>query len=175
MSVETIHDLFLNELKDLYSAEKQITKALPKMAKAAASPELREAFTSHLRETEGHVKRLEEVFEILEAKGRGKTCEGMKGLLTEGSELLQEADKGDVRDAGLITAAQRVEHYEMAAYGGVREMAELMGHDDVVELLEATLEEEKAADKKLTTIAKTVNQAALSSSGEQDQKRASAA
>jgi ferritin-like metal-binding protein YciE len=175
MSVETIHDLFLNELKDLYSAEKQITKALPKMAKAAASPELREAFTSHLRETEGHVKRLEEVFEILEAKGRGKTCEGMKGLLTEGSELLQEADKGDVRDAGLITAAQRVEHYEMAAYGGVREMAELMGHDDVVELLEATLEEEKAADKKLTTIAKTVNQAALSSSGEQDERSASAA
>ena len=175
MSVETIHDLFLNELKDLYSAEKQITKALPKMAKAAASPELREAFTSHLRETEGHVKRLEEVFEILEAKGRGKTCEGMKGLLTEGSELLQEADKGDVRDAGLITAAQRVEHYEMAAYGGVREMAELMGHDDVVELLEATLEEEKAADKKLTTIAKTVNQAALSSSEERDEESASAA
>jgi len=175
MSVETIHDLFLNELKDLYSAEKQITKALPKMAKAAASPELREAFTSHLRETEGHVKRLEEVFEILEAKGRGKTCEGMKGLLTEGSELLQEADKGDVRDAGLITAAQRVEHYEMAAYGGVREMAELMGHDDVVELLEATLEEEKAADKKLTTIAKTVNQAALSSSEERDERSASAA
>ena len=175
MSVETMHDLFLNELKDLYSAEKQITKALPKMAKAAASPELREAFTSHLRETEGHVKRLEEVFEILEAKGRGKTCEGMKGLLTEGSELLQEADKGDVRDAGLITAAQRVEHYEMAAYGGVREMAELMGHDDVVELLEATLEEEKAADKKLTTIAKTVNQAALSSSEERDERSASAA
>jgi ferritin-like metal-binding protein YciE len=168
MSVETIQDLFVNELKDLYSAEKQITKALPKLAKAAASPELRDAFTTHLRETETHVQRLEQVFDIIGAKGRGKTCEGMKGLLTEGNELLAEADKGEVRDAGMIPAAQRVEHYEMAAYGSVREMAALMGHDDVAELLEATLEEEKAADKKLTMIAKKVNQAALTASGEQD-------
>jgi ferritin-like metal-binding protein YciE len=167
MSVETIQDLFVSELKDLYSAEKQITKALPKLAKAAATPDLRDAFTSHLRETENQVQRLEQVFEIIGAKGRGKTCEGMKGLLTEGSEFLEEADKGEVRDAGLITAAQRVEHYEMAGYGGVREMAALLGHDDVVELLEATLEEEKAADKKLTMIAKKVNSAALAASGEQ--------
>ena len=111
MGVETINDLFLEELKDLYSAEHQITKALPKMAKAASTEQLRQAFESHLEETKGHVDRLEQIFEALGNSGKGKTCEGMKGLLSEGSEIIGEVEKGDVRDAGLISAAQRVEHY----------------------------------------------------------------
>ena len=157
MGVETINDLFLEELKDLYSAEHQITKALPKMAKAASTEQLRQAFESHLEETKGHVNRLEQIFETLGNSGKGKTCEGMKGLLLEGSEIIGEVEKGDVRDAGLISAAQRVEHYEMAGYGSVRAYAELLGHPDVVKLLDATLEEEEAADKKLTQISKAVN------------------
>jgi len=157
MSVETIEDLFVEELKDLYSAEKQITKALPKMAKAASSPELRQAFEKHLEETSGHVERLEQIFETLGKSSRGKTCEGMKGLLSEGAELIEEIDKGDVLDAGLISAAQRVEHYEMAGYGSVRAFAELLGNSEVADLLQETLGEEKAADQKLTKISKTVN------------------
>jgi ferritin-like metal-binding protein YciE len=157
MRIGTINDLFMDELKDLYSAEKQITKALPRMAKAASAKDLKQAFESHLEETNGHVERLEQIFETLEKSGRGKTCEGMKGLLAEGSEIITEVAKGEVRDAGLISAAQRVEHYEIAGYGSVRAFAELLGHDEIVELLEATLEEEKAADQKLTQIAKVVN------------------
>lgn len=157
MNVETIEELFVEELKDLYSAEKQITKALPKMAKAASTPKLQEAFTSHLQETNGHVERLERILETLGKSTRGKTCEGMKGLLLEGSEIIQEIGKGDVRDAGMIAAAQRVEHYEIAGYGSVRAFAELLGHSEVVKLLDETLEEEKAADQKLTQISKTVN------------------
>jgi ferritin-like metal-binding protein YciE len=157
MSVETIEDLFVEELKDLYSAEKQITKALPKMAKAASSEELRHAFESHLEETNGHVERLEQIFATLGKSGRGKTCDGMKGLLSEGAELIEEIDKGDVLDAGLISAAQRVEHYEMAGYGSVRAYAELLGNSEVADLLQETLGEEKAADQKLTKISKTVN------------------
>ncbi len=117
MSTGSLQELFLDELKDLYSAEKQITKALPKLVKAASSPDLREAFQTHLQETNGHVQRLEKVFEILGKKGSGKTCEGMKGVLAEGSEIVSEVEKGALRDAGLITAAQRVEHYEIAGYG----------------------------------------------------------
>jgi ferritin-like metal-binding protein YciE len=157
MAVETINDLFLEELKDLYSAEHQITKALPKMAKAASTEQLRQAFENHLEETKGHVNRLEKIFETLGNSGKGKTCEGMKGLLSEGSEIIGEVEKGDVRDAGLISAAQRVEHYEMAGYGSVRAFAELLGHPDVVKLLDATLKEEEAADQKLTQISKAVN------------------
>jgi len=157
MSVETLDDLLVEELKDLYSAEKQITKALPKMAKAASSEDLRQAFESHLEETNGHVERLEKIFEALGKSSRGKTCAGMKGLLSEGSELIQVIDKGDVLDSGLISAAQRVEHYEMAGYGSVRSLAELSGNSQVVDLLQATLDEEKAADQKLTQISKTVN------------------
>ena len=157
MAVETINDLFLEELKDLYSAEHQITKALPKMAKAASTEQLRQAFENHLEETKGHVNRLEQIFETLGNSGKGKTCEGMKGLLSEGSEIIGEVEKGDVRDAGLISAAQRVEHYEMAGYGSVRAFAELLGHPDVVKLLDATLKEEEAADQKLTQISKAVN------------------
>ena len=158
MKVESIEDLFLDELKDLYSAEKQITKALPKLVKAASTRELSAAFDSHLQETKGHVERLEEIFEKLGKRGAGKTCEGMKGVLEEGSEVIQEIEKGPVRDAGLIAAAQRVEHYEIAGYGSVRSFAELLGKSDIVELLEETLEEEKAADEKLTKISESVNQ-----------------
>lgn len=170
MSVGSLQDLFLDELKDLYSAEKQIIRALPKLVKAAKSPELKDAFQSHLKETEGQVKRLEKAFEILGKKGTGKTCQGMKGVLSEGSEVVEDTDKGDVRDAGLITAAQRVEHYEMAGYGGVREFAKLLGHRDIVALLEATLQEEEAADKKLTMLSKKVNSTALAASDVKEAK-----
>jgi ferritin-like metal-binding protein YciE len=162
MSVESIEDLFLDELKDLYSAEKQITKALPKMVKASSTSELSAAFQNHLEETKGHVERLEQIFETLGKRGTGKTCEGMKGVLAEGSEVISEISKGPVRDAGLISAAQRVEHYEIAGYGTVRSMAELLGHQDIVDLLEQTLSEEKAADEKLTEISESVNEEAQS-------------
>jgi ferritin-like metal-binding protein YciE len=160
MKVESIEDLFLDELKDLYSAEKQITKALPKLVKAASTKELSAAFESHLQETKGHVERLEEIFEKLGKKGTGKTCEGMKGVLEEGSEVIQEIEKGPIRDAGLIAAAQRVEHYEIAGYGSVRSFAQLLGKTDIVELLEETLNEEKAANEKLTRISVNVNREA---------------
>ena len=160
MKVESIEDLFLDELKDLYSAEKQITKALPKLVKAASDQRLSAAFDSHLQETKGHVERLEEIFQKLGKKGTGKTCEGMKGVLEEGAEVVQEIEKGPIRDAGLIAAAQRVEHYEIAGYGSVRSFAELLGKTDIVELLEQTLDEEKAADEKLTKISESVNQEA---------------
>jgi ferritin-like metal-binding protein YciE len=161
MSVDSLEALFLDELKDLYSAEKQITRALPKMVKAATSPELKEALQSHLKETNGQIQRLETVFEKLGKKGTGKTCEGMKGVIAEGAEVMQELKKGEIRDSGIITAAQRVEHYEMAGYGGVREFAKLLGQQEIMGLLEETLKEEEAADKKLTQIAKEVNAAAL--------------
>jgi ferritin-like metal-binding protein YciE len=160
MKVESIEDLFLDELKDLYSAEKQITKALPKLVKAASTEELSAAFDSRLQETKGHVERLEEIFQKLGKKGTGKTCEGMKGVLEEGAEVVQEIEKGPLRDAGLIAAAQRVEHYEIAGYGSVRAFAQLLGNADIVELLEQTLDEEKAADEKLTKISASVNQEA---------------
>jgi ferritin-like metal-binding protein YciE len=157
MSVGTMDELFVDELKDLYSAEKQITRALPKLVKAATSDELRQAFQSHLEETNGHVVRLEKAFEILGKSPKGKTCVGMKGVLEEGAEVLEDTDKGEVRDAGLISAAQRVEHYEMAGYGSARDFAKLLGQNEIAELLEETLEEEKAADKKLTSISAQVN------------------
>ena len=157
MSVGTMDELFVDELKDLYSAEKQITRALPKLVKAATSDELKQAFQSHLEETNGHVARLEKAFEILGKSPKGKTCVGMKGVLEEGAEVLEDTDKGEVRDAGLISAAQRVEHYEMAGYGSARDFAKLLGQSEIAELLQETLEEEKAADKKLTSISKQVN------------------
>jgi ferritin-like metal-binding protein YciE len=161
MSVTNIEELLLSELKDLYSAEKQITKALPKLVKAATSKELREAFQSHLEETEGQIERLEQIAEQMGKKLTGKTCEGMKGVLEEGTEIVEDTEAGSsVRDAGLITAAQRVEHYEMAGYGGVIAYAKLLGLNDVVELLQQTLEEEKAADQKLTKLSQTINKQA---------------
>ena len=157
MSVETLQELLIDELKDLYSAEKQIVRSLPKLAKAASTPELQEALRSHLEETKGQVQRLEKIGEIVGKKMTGKTCSGMKGVLEEGSEVLEDTEAGMVRDAALIGASQRVEHYEMAGYGTARDFAKLLGMDDVVELLEETLKEEKAADQKLTTISRTVN------------------
>jgi ferritin-like metal-binding protein YciE len=157
MSMETIDEVLIEELKDLYSAEKQITKALPKLAKAAASQELKAAFESHLEETQGHIERLDQVFETLGKSPRSKMCHGMEGLLEEGSEILDEAEKGSTRDAALISAAQKVEHYEMAGYGSVREYAKLLGHNEIASLLNETLEEEKAADEKLSGIAKKIN------------------
>jgi ferritin-like metal-binding protein YciE len=150
----------VNELKDLYSAEKQITRALPKMAKAATTEELRNAFKTHLEQTKGQIERLDRVFEILGKTGGGKTCQGMKGLIEEGSEMMEEAEEGEVRDAGLISAAQRVEHYEIAAYGTVRTIANMMGQKEVAQLLQETLEEEGETDKLLTKIAMRVNKQA---------------
>ncbi|HLY42180.1 MAG TPA: ferritin-like domain-containing protein [Terracidiphilus sp.] len=161
MNVNTIEKLFVDELKDLYSAETQITKALPKLAKAASSSELKSAFESHLKETQGHVERLEKIFGILDMSPKGKTCEGMKALLKEGSEMLKETEGGAVRDAAMISAAQRVEHYEMAGYGSVRTYAQLLGRENMVNLLEKTLEEEKKADSKLTSVSRNVNEEAL--------------
>jgi ferritin-like metal-binding protein YciE len=163
MSVGTMEELFVDELKDLYSAEKQITKSLPKLAKAATSPELKTAFETHLKETLGQIERLDRVFKILGKSPRGKVCNGMKGVLEEGAEVLEETEKGSpVRDAALISAAQRVEHYEMAGYGCVREYATLLGQNEIAKLLDETLAEEKAADSKLGKVAKQINPSALS-------------
>lgn len=153
----------MEELKDLYSAETQLTKALPKMAKGANSPQLRQAFESHLKETEVHVQRLEQIFEGLDGSPRGKKCKGMEGLIEEGAELLKEKSDfdPDTLDAGLIGAAQRVEHYEIAAYGTARTFAEQLGEEKAASLLQQTLDEEYAADKKLTALAESgINQEA---------------
>jgi ferritin-like metal-binding protein YciE len=160
MSVGTMQELFVDELKDLYSAEKQIVRALPKLAKATTSEELRGALLQHLEETKEQVSRLEQIAEIVGKKLTGKSCVGMKGVLEEGSEVLEDTEKGEVRDAALIAASQRVEHYEMAGYGSARDFAKLLDMPDVAELLEETLAEEKAADKKLSEISKQVNTAA---------------
>jgi ferritin-like metal-binding protein YciE len=163
MKMKTLNDLFVHELKDLYSAEKQLTKALPKMAKAATNDSLREAFESHLQETEGHVQRLEEICSQLGVSTRATKCKAMEGLIEEGQEVLEEDMEDDVRDAALISAAQRVEHYEMAGYGSARTFAEQIGNEEAARLLQQTLDEEGAADKKLTKIAMSrVNEAALS-------------
>ena len=160
MSVKTMQELLIDELKDLYSAEKQIVRALPKLAKAATAPDLKQALTNHLKETEGQVTRLEQIAGIVSKKLTGKTCVGMKGVLEEGSEVLEDTDKGTVRDAAMIAAAQRVEHYEMAGYGSAREFAKMLGLSEVASLLDETLEEEKAADKLLSAIARQLNTAA---------------
>ncbi len=148
-----LHELFLNELADILNAEKQLTKALPKMVKAAKTEELADAFQSHLLETENHVTRLEAVFASLNAKPKNKTCKAMKGIVEEGSEMIQEFRNSTACDAGLIAAAQKVEHHEIASYGAVCAWAELMGHSEALALLKETIAEEKAADQKLTEIA----------------------
>jgi ferritin-like metal-binding protein YciE len=149
----TLHDAFIDELRDTYDAERQIVKALPKMIKAATSEELRAAFESHLEQTRGQVERLEQVFELCDEKVRGKHCEGMGGIIEEGKTMMEEEFDDTTMDAVLIASGQRVEHYEMAAYGTLVAWAREMGHNEAAELLEQTLEEEKAADEKLTTIA----------------------
>jgi ferritin-like metal-binding protein YciE len=153
MRLDSMENLLLHEIKDLYNAEKQLTKALPKMAKAASSDELRTLFEEHLEETKQHVERLEKVFEKLGKPARGMKCKGMEGLIEEGEELIQEEGDDAVKDAALIGAAQRVEHYEIAGYGCARTFAEMIGMSDVAEILQTTLDEEKAADEKLNNLA----------------------
>jgi len=161
MSLDSLEKLFLEELKDVYNAEKQILRALPKMAKAAESPELENAFTKHLKETEGHVQRLEQIFKELGQAARGKKCTGMEGLLEEGKEVLEEEGEPAVIDAALIASAQRVEHYEIAAYGCLRTYANLLGYSEAERLLSQNLQEEEAADKKLTQLGEGgINEAA---------------
>ncbi|MBC5823786.1 MAG: ferritin-like domain-containing protein [Candidatus Eremiobacteraeota bacterium] len=160
MKLASLEDLYVDELKDLYNAEKQLLKALPKMAKASSSGELRTAFREHLEQTKEHVTRLEQIFEQMGSSGRGKKCKGMEGLIEEGQEMMAEDAEPAVKDAALISAAQRVEHYEMAGYGCVRAYAETLGFDDAVELLQQTLDEENQANEKLTEIAETVNEEA---------------
>ena len=149
----TLHDAFLDELRDTYDAEKQLTKALPKLAKAATSADLRAAFEAHLEETREHVERLERVFESLDEKVRGKHCDGIAGIIDEGKSIMEEDFDQATMDACLIAAGQRAEHYEMAAYGTLVAWARGMGHEEAVTLLQATLDEEKAADEKLTALA----------------------
>jgi ferritin-like metal-binding protein YciE len=157
----TLHDAFIDELRDLYDAERQLTKALPKLAKAAASPPLREAFESHLEETHGQIARLEQVFESLEEKARGKHCDGIAGIIEEGKSIMEEDFDETTMDACLIAAAQRAEHYEMAAYGTLVAWARAMGHTEAADLLQQTLDEEKTADETLSALAEGgINQGA---------------
>lgn len=149
----SLNDLFLNQIQDLYDAEQRITNALPKMMDAAHSPALKQAFESHLRETEGHVTRLENIFQQIGADTKRETCLAMKGIIDEGEEMVKAKGNPDVKDAALIAAAQRVEHYEMAGYGSARAFALQLGRKDVANILQQTLQEEKAADEKLTRIA----------------------
>jgi ferritin-like metal-binding protein YciE len=167
----TLHEMLVDEIKDLYHAEKQLTKALPKMAKAANHEDLREAFEMHLEETHEQIARLEEVFEALGEKVKAKPCAGMAGILEEGKDTMNEDAEGAVMDAALIAAAQRAEHYEIGAYGTCAEWARLLGLDEVASLLETTLEEEKAADKKLTALAESeINQAAVAEGRSDDEE-----
>jgi ferritin-like metal-binding protein YciE len=155
MKLESMHDLLVTELKDLYSAENQLVKALPRIAKKTSSAELREALAEHLEQTRNQVERLDEIFEELEESPRGKKCEGMEGLIEEGKEILEADGEDAVRDAALIAACQRVEHYEIASYGCARTFANQLGLKNVVRLLDETLQEEKEADQKLTEIAES--------------------
>ncbi len=155
-NLNSLEDLLVQEIKDLYSAETQLLKALPKMAKAATNADLSEGFEVHLEETKVHVERLEEIAKILDATPRGKSCKAMKGLIEEGSEALSEDGDDSIRDLGIIVAAQKVEHYEIAGYGSARTLAEMLGLEEVVELLQMTLDEEGVTDKKLTDVAMTI-------------------
>ena len=157
MPNDGLKELYIDELKDLYSAENQLLKALPKMAKAASSEELRQGFEEHLKQTRGHVERLERIFELLDESPKGKKCMGMEGLIKEGGEVIGDDFEGALMDAALIGAAQRVEHYEIAAYGTAAEFAKVLGENEHVSLLEETLQEEKETDDKLTALAKEIN------------------
>jgi len=157
MTNDALKELYIDELKDLFSAENQLLKALPRMAKAATSEELSSAFTEHLEQTKGQVQRLEQIFEMLDENPKGKKCVGMEGLVKEGAEMMGEDFEDEVLDAGLIGAAQRIEHYEIAAYGTARAFAELLGESDQASLLGETLEEEKETDQKLTQLSEQIN------------------
>jgi ferritin-like metal-binding protein YciE len=156
MTLGTLERLCINELRDLYSAENQLLKALPKMTKGASSPELKETFEKHFEQTTGHVARLEQLFEQLDESPKGKTCHGMKGLIEEGSEILKEDGEDSVLDAGMIVAAQKVEHYEIASYGSVRTFANLLGRHEEAKLLQSTLDEESETNEILNRLAETI-------------------
>lgn len=163
MTDTTLQTLLVDELRDIYHAERQLVRALPKLAKAASSPELRDALESHLAETEGHVTRLEQAFDMLDETAKTKACAGMLGIVEEGSDLIKEKAKGSALDAGIIAGAQRAEHYEIAAYGSIMAWARALGHGNIAELLSSTLEEEKAADARLSELAEAgINEAAAS-------------
>jgi ferritin-like metal-binding protein YciE len=167
--LDSLNTLLVEELRDLYDAEQQLTRALPKMAKAATTPELREAFEEHLQITEQHVSRLEESLQALESNGRGKKCKGMQGLIEEGQEHVDADGDEDVIDAALIGAAQKVEHYEISAYGTAREHATCLGHTEIADLLQQTLDEERETDRKLSALAEDlVNRQAVGGSMEDD-------
>jgi ferritin-like metal-binding protein YciE len=165
---EGLKDLYIDELKDLYNAENQLIKALPKMAKAASSAELQQGFEKHLEQTKGHAERLEKIFQALGESPKGKTCKAMQGLVEEGAETMKEDFEGSLMDAALIGAAQRVEHYEIAAYGTVCAFARQLGETGHVSLLTQTLEEEKETDEKLTDLAQDIN--AQANAGKKEQK-----
>ena len=168
--VETLHDALIDELKDLYNAEKQLTKALPKLAKNASNRDLKAALTSHLKETNTQVRRLEQAMRLLDEKPKGKLCDGMQGIIKEGNAMLEEVAEGPVMDAAIIAGAQRAEHYEIGAYGTCIAWAQSMGHRDVARLLTQTLNEEKAADKKLSKLAESgINEAATYGMQEDDE------
>jgi ferritin-like metal-binding protein YciE len=170
-SLDSLHALLEEELKDIYDAEKQLTKALPKLAKKASSPELKAGFEAHLQQTEEQIDRLEQVFEQLEMPAKGKPCKGMKNLIAEGDEMIRDAEDAATRDAVMIAAAQKVEHYEIASYGTVRTWARLLGMSDAASLLEESLQEEKETDLKLTELAEShINQAAADEGGEEEEE-----
>lgn len=157
VKINSFEDLYIDQLRDLYDAENQLVKALPKMAEASTSEELRQGFEEHLEQTRNQIQRLEQIFERLGEKPKGKKCKGMEGIIKEGDEALAEDMQEDTKDAAIIGAAQRVEHYEIAAYGTARTHADLLGHDEDASLLEETLEEEKETDEKLTELAENIN------------------
>ena len=164
--LNSLQDLFIDELKDVYHAENQITKALPKMAAAATSPELKAAFELHLKETQNQIKRLEQVFKTLNLEPQAKPCKAMQGIIAEGEEMMQEEARPTVKDAALISSAQRVEHYEITGYGTLRTFAEELGNTEAARLLQETLDEERATDEKLTKLAETrVNTKAIENAG----------
>jgi ferritin-like metal-binding protein YciE len=168
MALESLHDLYVEELRDLYNAENQLLKALPKMAKAASDPTLRAAFEEHLEVTRGQVDRLDRIFKRLGERATGKKCAAMEGLIEEGKEMMEEDAPPAVLDAALISAAQKVEHYEIASYGCVRTYARLLGYDDAARLLQETLDEEGDADKKLTELAESVINVEAEEEGEEE-------
>jgi ferritin-like metal-binding protein YciE len=168
MPENSLQELYVEQLRDLYSAENQLVKALPKMVKAAQSDALRKGFEQHLAQTKGHVDRLEQIFSAMDESPKGSKCAGMEGLVEEGEEVIREQSGSDALDSGLIASAQRVEHYEIAGYGTVRTFAELLGDEEAVNLLQQTLDEEKETDEKLTELAKQVNAQAMNSGGKSE-------
>jgi ferritin-like metal-binding protein YciE len=172
----TLHDAFLDELRDAYDAERQLTKALPKMAKAATSPKLRQAFETHLEETQGQIERLEQVFEVLDEKVKGKHCDGMEGIIEEGKSVMNQGLEDATMDACLIASGQRAEHYEMAAYGTLVAWARALGYTEAAGLLQTTLDEEKAADEKLSALAEGgINEGAVNPGSSEDEDEEPAA